>query len=227
MQASISFPGNEFSQIEDLSAQNSLILNHEEDLLDLEWSEKNSENVSSRQEHQSAHLELLRRAFATDLDDTPRTGSISSAILAPSLHEAKNGDPQGPFRDVDFSQDTQQLDEQENLEDAIDSSPSKEAPTLAKVDPIHDSAWMTGGPVPELVSAVIRGDLEKVTELLDAGHDINSRHPENGRTGAIFAALLNHSKVLELLLDRGASVGACDLDGRTALHFSASEGFCK
>ncbi len=62
--------------------------------------------------------------------------------------------------------------------------------------------------------------------LLDSGRDVDSRQPENGRTGAISTALLDHSKCLEIILERGASVAANDKDGRTALHFTASEGFC-
>ena len=72
----------------------------------------------------------------------------------------------------------------------------------------------------------IRGDLDNVTELLESSHDIKACDPENGRTRAIFAALLNHPQTLELLLNQDASITQ-DRDGRTALHFAASEGSCK
>jgi ankyrin repeat protein len=73
----------------------------------------------------------------------------------------------------------------------------------------------------------IRGDLDNVTELLESSHDFEACDPENGRTRAIFAAFLNHPQILELLLNQDASITPQDRDGRTALHFAASEGSCK
>ncbi len=77
-----------------------------------------------------------------------------------------------------------------------------------------------------LVQAVIRGDLEEITNLLDNGCDIETVEPENERTGLMYAAILNYSEILQLLLDRGANIAAGDRHGRTALHFAASEGSC-
>jgi ankyrin repeat protein len=77
--------------------------------------------------------------------------------------------------------------------------------------------------IPELIRRVISGDVRNVTQVLDSGHDPDCRHPDNNRTGLVFAAMLGHHRALQLLLDRGASISAEDKHKRTALHYAASE----
>jgi ankyrin repeat protein len=101
----------------------------------------------------------------------------------------------------------------------IESVSSETHPTPSNMNPVQTST--------ELIQAVIRGSLEEVTDLLDNGYDIEGLEPENKRTGLMFAALLNHAEVLQLLLYRGANTAVQDRNGRTALHFAVSEGSCK
>jgi hypothetical protein len=228
IQASVSSTGNESGQSEEFSQLNPLFVEHQGDLLDLEWSEKIAEDVPSRPEYQSAHLKLLQKAFVTDGEVSSPNGSMTSATVPTASHETKPRNFKDPFRDVEFSPDPQQPHENENVEDKIDSPSPKDTPKWSpNLNSIQDQSLNPGELVPELISAVIRGDVEKTTELLDSGHDIESRHPENKRTAAMFATLLNHSEILELLLERGASVTAEDRHRRTALHFAASEGNCE
>lgn len=196
----------------------------QEDLLDLAWSEKDSGEVSANQELQSAHLVLLQEAFAAEGDGTSETKSISSTTSPPT--EAIIGDIRNPFQDFRSPPASLQPDEQETAELEADLTASEEATSEFNVDPIDDQA-VNDEPVPKLISAVMRGDLERIIELLDCAHDIESFHPENRRTGVIFATFLDYFDVLKCLLERGANIAAQDKDGRTALHFAASEGTCK
>jgi ankyrin repeat protein len=79
--------------------------------------------------------------------------------------------------------------------------------------------------LPDLVYATSRGDFEAVSKLLNTGHDIESRHPTNRKTALIVAAGLGNLEIMELLLDKNASVDARDRVSRTALHYAASEGY--
>lgn len=155
--------------------------------MDLTWSEKNSENTSSAQRLQSAHLDLLRDEFATQPDDALETESLSSTLS--SIVDTRITDP---FQDSRDSPASQLFSGQRKCESTIDSVYCK-SPALADTDPLHTSM--------QLIQAVIRGDLKEVRDLLDAGFDIETVEPENGRTGLIFAALLSRAEILLLLLD--------------------------
>jgi len=178
----------------------------------LAWSEKNSENGSSAQVLQSAHLDLLREEFAADLEDTQETRSISS--IDSTYSEART---RGPFQDSTNQPASQSPDGREQVECEVEQESPRATPMLSETTSVRTST---------LVQAVIRGDLEEVTDLLDNGCDIETVEPENRRTGLMYAAILNHSEILQLLLDRGADIAAKDRAFRTALHFAASEGSC-
>jgi hypothetical protein len=148
---------------------------------------------------------------------------MQTAPSPPSLAKVEDGDLQDPFRDIGCSPDSQQSDEQGNVKESIQSAAS----TVSHEGFISNQQWKPDGHAPELIKAVIRGDYMNVVELLETGNDIDACDPVNGRTGAIFASLLNRFQILELLLNRGANITAKDRDGRTALHFAASEGSCQ
>jgi hypothetical protein len=191
---------------------NPVFENDQGDLLDLAWSEKNSEIGSSVQVLQSAHLDLLREEFAADLEDTLEARSISS--IDSTYSEARKRDP---FQDSTDQPASQSPDEKEQVECEVEPEPPQATPMLSKTTPVRPFT---------LVQVVITGDLEEVTDLLDNGCDIETVEPQNRRTGLMYAAILNHSEILQLLLDRGANIAAQDRAERTALHFAALEGSC-
>ena len=80
------------------------------------------------------------------------------------------------------------------------------------------------------------GDMERVKQLLDgdgrayrrAGVDERlDEKDEGGRTALMRASENGHTKVVKLLLDKGASVDEKDERGRTALVWASMEGHAK
>lgn len=69
-----------------------------------------------------------------------------------------------------------------------------------------------------LLHAVDRGDSTAVSSLLSRDIDPNIRFPIVGSRPLILAAAKGHQEMVELLLDRGASVDASDYTGWTPLH---------
>ncbi len=86
--ATVASTSDNFDGSGDSIANLPILLNDQEDLLDLTLSEKNSENDSSAQVLQSAHLDLLREEFTADPEETLGTRSISVLIqLIPTLEQ--------------------------------------------------------------------------------------------------------------------------------------------
>jgi ankyrin repeat protein len=210
--AAVTSTSDNLDKSEDSIANLPIFLNDQEDLLDLAWSEKNSEHGPSAQVFQSAHLDLLREEFTVNLDDTLETESMSSNHSTSS--ETRTRDP---FQDPTTQPVSQSPNEKGQVECEVELKSSRPAPMLSNKAPVE---------APPLIRAVIRGDLELVTDLLDNECDIETLEPKNKRTGLMFAALLDYPEILQLLLDRGANIAAGDRARRTALHFAASEGAC-
>jgi len=60
----------------------------------------------------------------------------------------------------------------------------------------------------DVFDAAAAGDVDRLTELLDADADLIGAYSEDGYTPLHFAAFFDRGKALRLLLDRGADVGA-------------------
>jgi ankyrin repeat protein len=73
----------------------------------------------------------------------------------------------------------------------------------------------------DLFDALLTEDLTLLTELLEAGCDVNAQD-EEGRTALIQATLYNNVEVVQILTHNGANVNTRDFfGGNAALHFAA------
>ncbi|XP_067653717.1 ankyrin repeat, PH and SEC7 domain containing protein secG-like [Haliotis asinina] len=76
-----------------------------------------------------------------------------------------------------------------------------------------------------IYSAIQKGDLERVKQILAAGHvDINMRSTRFSRTPVMVAALRGQSDVVKLLMDRGANMSLVDKFGNNVLHHACTGG---
>lgn len=80
------------------------------------------------------------------------------------------------------------------------------------------------GEVPPVIDAVVIGDTQKVTELLDEGEDVNVED-YSGLTPLHWAVQDDNLEMVELLLDAGADPNYEDYNGITPLMSGAERGF--
>ena len=80
----------------------------------------------------------------------------------------------------------------------------------------------------QLISQAMRGDVNRVQQLIDIGADINARQGGGYNwTPLHWAASSGYSDVVELLLRHGAQVDDQEDRGLTALHLAADNGYSK
>jgi len=101
-----------------------------------------------------------------------------------------------------------------------EDQPGESSPAVAE----GSDETETRGAATDLWDAASVGDVEAIERQLDAGADINARHPAKGSTPLIVAALLGHVDAVRVLLDRGADVNARGDDKGTALISAAFVG---
>jgi len=75
----------------------------------------------------------------------------------------------------------------------------------------------------QLFNAVRNGNLEKVRHFLDIGVEVDSIERDSGWTALMSAASCGRKEVVELLIDRGAKIDACDDYGVTVLMKATSQ----
>ena len=77
----------------------------------------------------------------------------------------------------------------------------------------------------DLQAAVIQGNLEAVTQHIEAGTDLNAKDPMSGSTALISAITFDKTRIANALIDAGADLSVKNNDGATALHVAAF--FCR
>ena len=85
---------------------------------------------------------------------------------------------------------------------------------------------MTDEVFDEFYSHIKRGRLEAVTEYLNSGGDPNLTN-RNGWSLLMSAAFKGNSRILRLLLERGATLEPAGSGNKTALMFAAAKGHVK
>jgi len=68
------------------------------------------------------------------------------------------------------------------------------------------------------------GNVEKMTEMLDAGVDPNIKHPNDTCGPLVFAVIGGQKEMVELLIERGANVNDITADGKTVLAYAEQFG---
>lgn len=76
----------------------------------------------------------------------------------------------------------------------------------------------------QLHEAASDGDIEKVSMLLDAGVDINSKNVV-GETSMHIAARMGHEGIIVMLLEKGALINSINNEGETPLHIVAQTNY--
>ena len=214
LQASVVSIGDESDGGEQKPSREQTIQHDQGDLLDLTWSEKNSEVGNTKKMLQKSYPGLIPTALDSDYD-TSDTDSISSSNSYPDSTERLDR-----AREITHDPTVQRFQQEQN-DGTINNTDTVSSQPMANEEPSQECQSPAS-----LIEAVIKGDATAVTILLESGFDVATMEEENGRTGLMLAALLNHYRVLEAFLHKGADIAAQDRVGRTALHFAASEGFC-
>ncbi|MDS4031397.1 MAG: ankyrin repeat domain-containing protein [Candidatus Contendobacter sp.] len=73
-----------------------------------------------------------------------------------------------------------------------------------------------------LIAAAHEGDMETVRYLADIGVDVNTKSKNGGLTALMMATMNGHTKLVSLLLERGADVNMKTEDGYTALMMASN-----
>jgi ankyrin repeat protein len=218
-------------------AELSHILDQDGDLLDLEPLIVAPDRVTPSLQRPSSNIEIIGGTSKSP-GDTTEIGIGSSEGSIPATATSISTEATLCVNETDLSSSSHDIGVYR--QEGIDLSPkphgiprgrdsslpvSPEPGTLrgnSTLSSIQNNSPRTS--TPALIHAVYRGDIEEVKLLVSADNDIEARHPRNGGTAAIVAALLGDSEILEILLNSGASVAATDRFCRTALHYAASEG---
>lgn len=75
-----------------------------------------------------------------------------------------------------------------------------------------------------LIVAAHEGDMETVKYLMDIGVNVNTKSKNDGLTALMAATMNSHTKIVGLLLERGADVNVTTEEGYTALMIASNQG---
>ena len=154
--------------------------------------------VSARHVREGAHLIVDGRRVPAKLEVEAETLKIETAQLPTSgMHLLQVQNPNGMFSN-DFI-----FHVADNQKDAAQAN--------RKLNQVQTA----------INTAVSRGDDRQVRQLLNAGVDLNARHPDEGSTALSTAALHGQLEIANLLLERGADPNATNNDGNAPLHVAA------
>ena len=74
------------------------------------------------------------------------------------------------------------------------------------------------------ITATVQRNFQSAELLIEAGIDVNHKLQSEGRTPLMIVAAMGHHNLMQKLVTAGASVNTADRSGRTALHYSTSNG---
>ena len=76
----------------------------------------------------------------------------------------------------------------------------------------------------EFIIATVQRNFQSAELLLEAGIDVNHKLQSEGRRPLMIVAAMGHHNIMQKLITAGTSVNTVDRSGRTALHYSTSNG---
>jgi hypothetical protein len=88
---------------------------------------------------------------------------------------------------------------------------------------VSASGWQLTEPTP-LMRAAREGDISKVQELLNKGHNVNEQQKRSQATPLVFAASAGKTGIVKLLLDHGANPNLCSWDNVCPIWWATKSG---
>lgn len=82
--------------------------------------------------------------------------------------------------------------------------------------------FFIAGCAPSVHDVVARGDIERLESMLAENPDLIHSRNKMEKTPLHYAVTNRKSEIIELLIERGAEVGAADVTGMTPLHVAAT-----
>ncbi|XP_067654112.1 uncharacterized protein [Haliotis asinina] len=213
---------------EDLVDTKGIISDLTKDLMALNTSCGVRIKPSDRNETSLTASSSLQMSLTTTAVSTDQSNTVPPAPLT-TQHSDAHASTTDSSEDLTPSSTVLPAPETTQASDAHAStypSPSNAVPP-APLTTQHSDAHATPSPAAgrNLSNASIDGDLERVKQIVAAGHvDINYRERRWSRTPLMEAALNGQGDVVEFLVGRGADVSLVDGGGDNFLHWACRGG---